>query len=106
MLTLQPDQNQWKTALEDNATRSDFGISGSYPYERQGHSAVTLLSAEGDEVIVTFGGVNTFSFVFFNDLWSLHSGGRLWTPIALAIQPPPMSATNTVGFRRLGRASF
>ena len=96
VLTLQPDENEWKTALKDNATRSNFGISGSYPYERQGHSAVTLISAEGDEVIVTFGGVNTFSFVFFDDLWSLHNGGRLWTPISLASRPPPMSATNTV----------
>jgi hypothetical protein len=35
----------------------------------------------GIEVVVLFGGVDTFSFTFFNDMWGLRDGGQLWSQV-------------------------
>lgn len=92
--------NAWSVKQADTYTGELYGLAGVRPYGRQGHTAV-VLEDNGEHVIVVFGGINTFSFVFFNDIWSLHHDGALWMPTPLSSSPPPTSAMASVGVRWL-----
>lgn len=86
---------EWTVQQADTYTGELYGLAGVRPYGRQGHTATVLVDS-GVQVVVVFGGINTFSFVFFNDIWTLHNNGQLWVQTPLSASPPPTSAMASV----------
>eukprot|EP00045_Choanoeca_perplexa_P018303 m.286233 g.286233 ORF g.286233 m.286233 type:complete len:1184 (+) comp17778_c0_seq16:3812-7363(+) len=87
VLKLNTTSNSWSTLVSDEAALSSQGLNGTSPAQRQGHSAITLQGANGPLVLI-FGGINTFSLTFFNDLWSFSPNTRAWREVDIPSGPP------------------